>query len=312
MRIKQFLIAVGIGTMLAACSSRDDYSSTDDNVIRLSAGIQPLTTKAVGDNTINQRILSEGETTRVYIYDNVTSNKVSGLGSDGSIYTSQDPNAILKSTDSPLYPENGNGVNLTAVYPSSVTSTTSVFEVYFDQSDDNGYRNSDLLNAVVVNHKKSDGIAKLNYEHLLSKVIIKIDPGTSGLDVTQIRSASMYVAHRAVPLQYSQSEGWMLGTITEAETEKEVILANNTPYTNAGWAAIVPPQTIPVGYELLYFSLNDVAYHFLLETPLELLPKHVYTFTFTINNEKLNFMGHSISNWEEGTGDNFDIGPYWF
>ena len=51
MRIKQFLIAVGIGTMLAACSSDDSSQlAVIDNSIRMKATITSPATRATGSD----------------------------------------------------------------------------------------------------------------------------------------------------------------------------------------------------------------------------------------------------------------------
>ena len=68
MRIKQFLIAVCVGMMLAACSSTEDYKGSDDNVIRLKAKINSMKTKAgASSSDLQNDMFYNGEEINVYL-----------------------------------------------------------------------------------------------------------------------------------------------------------------------------------------------------------------------------------------------------
>ena len=285
MRIKQLLIAVCIGTMFSACSSKDDFSIADDNVIKLSAHIDEMKTRTVGNNYIHYGNFASDEQIRVYMKEHGTANNVTGIGTEGySIYTFG--TSGFTSTDSPMYPQS-NGVDVTAVYPSDV-ATTGTFSISQNQYDEEEYRKSDLMSAYVENHKKSNGTVELTFKHLLSKVIIKIDAGTTGISTSNIKSASMYVPHLETPISWNQTTGWSLGQITESAGNHEIIIASNETYTSEGYSAILIPGTIPPGYEFLAFGVDGGGlFSFTNSDPIELKPGCVHTFTFTIVNDKV-------------------------
>ena len=310
MKIKQFIIAVCIGTMFAACSSKEDYSLlNDDNVIRLTVGINELQTRASGGNSSHNNYFATGEKIRVYMKENGTTNNVTGIGSGGySIFTN---NGSCTSSDTPMFPES-NGVDITAVYPEDVANDATSFSISQNQYIDEEYLKSDLMTANVTNHKRANGFAELQFTHLLSKVIIKINPGNTGVDVSSIKSASMYVPHISIPISWSQTGGWSLGTITEPARVggHEIIVANNEAYTSAGYSAILLPGTIPAGYEFLAFGVGDTSlYSFTNSDPIVLSPGCVHTFTFTMVNDKLQLGSTIINTWGNGTGNSYNIEP---
>ena len=307
MRIKQLLIAVCIGTMFSACSSKDDFSIADDNVIKLSAHIDEMKTRVAGNNFIHAWSFNLDEQIRVYMKEHGTTNDVTGIGTGGySIYTYGTTG--FTSTDSPMYPQS-NGVDVTAVYPSDV-ATTGTFSISQNQYEEEEYRKSDLMSACVENQQKSNGAVELSFKHLLSKVIIKINAGNTGINTNNITSASMYVPHLKTPISWNQTTGWSLGQITESAGNHEIIIANNETYTSAGYSAILIPGTIPPDYEFLCFGVNGALFSYFNSDPIELKPGCVHTFTFTIVNDKVKLSSqHTISDWGSGGNKNFDIEP---
>ena len=88
MRINQFLIAVCVGTMLAACSNTEDYKVSDDNVIRLKAKINSMKTKAGASSSDLQNMwFYNGEEVNVYLKNATTGENVPGVVSDYLTYT---------------------------------------------------------------------------------------------------------------------------------------------------------------------------------------------------------------------------------
>lgn len=307
MRIKQFLIAVGIGTMLAACSSKDDFSIADDNVIKLSAHIDEMKTRVAGNNSIHYGSFDSDEQIRVYMKEHGTTNDVSGIGMGGySIYTNGTNG--FTSTDSPMFPQS-NGVDVTAVYPSDV-ATSGSFTISTGQTTEEEYRKSDLMSAYVENHQKSNGAVELSFKHLLSKVIIKINAGNTGINTSDINEADMYVPHITTPISWNQTTGWSLGEITESAGNHDIIIGGDN-YTSEGYSAILIPGTIPPGYEFLAFWVDGSGlFSFTNSDPIELKPGCVHTFTFTIVNDKVKLSSfQTISDWGSGGNKNFDIEP---
>lgn len=306
MRIKQLLIAVCIGTMFVACSSKDDFSIADDNVIKLSAHIDEMKTRVAGNRSIHSNRFDLGEEVRVYIKQHGTANDVTGIGTGGySIYTYGKTG--FTSTDSPMFPQS-NGVDVTAVYPSDV-ATSGSFTISTSQTTEEEYRKSDLMSAYVENHQKSNGAVELSFKHLLSKVIIKINAGNSGINTNEIVNADMYVPHITTPISWNQTTGWSLGEITESAGTNDIVIGGDN-YTSEGYSAILIPETIPAGYEFLCIGVGGNLYSYFNSDPIELKPGCVHTFTFTIVNDKVKLSNFStIDSWGSGGSESFDIEP---
>ena len=258
-----------------------------------------------GSSDLHSNYLNNNEKVNVYIKKTGTTENVTGVPESPGYITYTSDGHYLTSDYTPEFPESGN-IDITAVFPNTVTSTTNKFEVFTTQTggDNSEYCQSDLMCAVASNYAKSSGTIALKFKHLLSKVIIKLKSGTSGVDVTNAKYLEISTPYTEVPIEYSQTEGWKLKPLpTPAPTSGSIILDMNgtAKYTNPGAAAIVIPQTIPAGNQLLYFQINDVDYEYYTEEEITFAPGCVHTLTFVINNNKVVASNHHISNWDSGT-----------
>ena len=310
MRIKQFLIAVGIGTMLAACSSDDSSQlAVTDNSIRMKATITSPATRATGSDyeLQNSGIFYDDGGVEVNAYITVA-------GTEDTYLDGQEDGYLSYSTDSdgwfypkgnsngpyPQYPE-GKAVDVYGIHPSSVTKTMSEFSVQTNQTTAENYRKSDLMCANTTNHKSSYGTVYLPFKHCLSKIIVKIEGDAEVLPtITNIRVG----AKTTIGITHSQQTGITLG----APSGQDIWISIGD-YDENGQSAIVVPQTITGGFISFDSEINGntVYYYYGVgDSGFELKPGHVHTITLSINNSDVKIITNNISPWTNEEGDDKD------
>lgn len=306
MQIKQFLIAVCIGLMFAACSNSEDYFNSDDNVIRLTAQIEGMKTRvATNGNNLHKSWFEMDETISVYIKKTDGSN-VEGISGNCATYTVDDTGRMW-STETPLYPDDGSSVNIYALYPSSFTNTQTSFSVKNDQSSPEDYLASDLMCAVKAGVSKSPaGPITLSFKHCLSKVILKIV--TTGTDLVATDATSIYMdgARTSISLTQNQTTGITLGSPTGGNSGS---IKMGETYSEGGLAAIVVPQTISSGQMIFDFVLNgNICVYASQDITFE--PGCVHTITVTVNNDNVAITNYEITDWTPGTNYDNEEGIY--
>lgn len=305
MKIKK-LFLVGIAALaMTACSNNDEYSlSNDDNVIRLKAGIEGMNTRAAGSSFgLQNTEFVVGENINVYFTKTIGGTKLDGIVGDYLTYTVEDLWQL--STTTPVqYPSDSN-VEVYALYPSTVTKSTSIFSVQNNQTEDTDYRKSDLMYAIASNKAKSDGAISLNFKHCLSKVILKIDAGTSELDPTDATDICLDGVYQSININHG-ADGITLGSVANYRGSIEL-----GDYDANGVCAIVVPQTVTEGEMLFDFMIGTSNFIVYAGPGIEFKPNSVHTITVTLNNENISVTSYSITNWDTGTnytgGANIEI-----
>ena len=303
MRIKQLLIAVGVGTMLAACSSTEDYKASDDNVIRLKAKINSIKTRA-GESSSD--LLTDkfhnGEEINVYLKNATNGENVSGVESDYLTYIA-DNNYNLSTNAEPKYPEDGSKVDVYAIHPSTVNMTHSEFTVKDEQNDDADYRASDLMYATLNNRGKSDGNLELNFEHMLSKVIVKIDVGDTGADLSTTDFMKIQNVFKTIGITHDIKTGLSLGDGSSLSNKGDIYFDMNTSTYDyeQGWTAIVIPQTIEPNTKLISFFCDGFTYTFTTTTPITFESGKKHIITLTLDNSNVSVSCYLIQIWDDGT-----------
>lgn len=150
MRIKQLLIAVCIGTMFAACSSKEDYTTETDRVpVRINASIQGMQTRSSDASQIQNTSFVEGAEINVHGEHPMSNEPCLGLPANG--YAVFEKAEGLWQTTYPFFTFGSNqGVDIVAFHPSKnngslITFDTTTFTVQGDQTSDDYYRQSDLM-----------------------------------------------------------------------------------------------------------------------------------------------------------------------
>ncbi|MEG1685645.1 MAG: fimbrillin family protein [Bacteroides sp.] len=250
MKTKQLMILAAVAVSLAACNNEDSSQQENQNgaiILRTHIGtraaidaqdVQIATDGKVGV-FINEQTLP-GATGVATVYEPL-------------VYTADGTGilALAKDLPQPFFPQSGNGVNIIAYCPFSVTWTDKAiaqdFTVEADQSTDAKMISSDLLygeptigNPVV----RVKTAVDLTFKHTLSKVIINL---TSGKGAPDLNGAKVTI------LGTENTTGFMpaTGALSPAHGGANVkpILSGVAPdgivpLTSYSCAAVIVPQRL--------------------------------------------------------------------
>lgn len=290
MRIKQLLIAVGIGTMLAACSSDDTtLSLKKDRTIHINAGISGslVKTKAVeNDATLQNTQFYENETAMFYFWKANTLEFINTVESDLCYIIKSGSFDFCGISDGAVYPEDGTAVDVFALYPWTyyisktetkdyLTREATTFFVAQDQSTDEGYRMSDLMYAFSAGNTIDTDPVELTFHHCLTKIIVRL-PDTEEFNNATVKMKNVQLDKT---LDFSDRTKVKLSQ-PASPTMGDISLGTYT--TGNPLSAIVVPQTINPGTTIFEITLADAtvyecksSYNCYFES------NNVYTFNLT-------------------------------
>ena len=171
-----------------------------------------------------------------------------------------------------------------AVYPyqPEVKSIdTYLFDITTDQSSPesegalSGYEASDLMWAKAEKHSREDGAVKLQFKHMMSKVIVKLVKGEKYEgDLPEEIATHIYntVTTAKVDFTHGSLERYELGE------KKTISMRQTAPDT---FEAIVVPQHIERRTPLVEITMEGIAY--LLNYSVSFRPGYQHTITVTLN-----------------------------
>lgn len=301
MNIKQLLIAGCVGMMFAACSSRDDYSTNDGDTIKLRASVVAPTigTRVGAEETVSiDESLPIGKNILVYFFEAGTLNCLDP-DKESWYYEIDNGNNLIPKAIEPTW---GNtNLDINAMYPSNknvpmLVENKAGHYVKEDQSLLTDYEDSDLMIAQLKNQKKVDGPITLPFQHMLSKIVILLESGESGLTVENATDIKIY----AKGYYYlKRNADYSISVIEDDYYDPTSISLGD--YKANGVACIIPPQTIPSmkpGAEpFITFIINGITYRY-DPTPFVLKGGYQYTFTLTINNNTVKARNFTVTPWE--------------
>ena len=288
MRFKQLLFAFCTCAIFSACSN-DEATSQSANPIKLRAGIKSLTTRAdASSSKLQGTTFNDGAKVRVSFFQNsqtYSSDLTYTVAADGSMSTTGSV---------PNFPASG-GLTVRAVHPSTAEYTFDGnefdFTVSTDQSNETGYCNSDFMYAYA---NSSTNDISLNFVHALSKLVIKLDVGSSGLTATNATDFKLQ-ASTGARFRISNDEFTDFGLSNGPTT---ISLGNHT--TTDGVACIIPPQSINSGTSFITFKLAGSTYTFKPITELNFENGYEYVITLTVNRAGVKMKSSDINPWESG------------
>ena len=302
MRIKQLLIAVGIGTMLAACSSKDDYGMTNDDTIKLCATVATPaigTRVAANDPGIISNIMPEDGRIRVRFYiSGQATDLIGGTNNETDHYyiIGSDNHSLTAEGEEPKWGDNA--LDILAFYPDTYfddgpSGGAELFFVETDQTITDNYIKSDLLWAEVTGATKTGGPLTLPFKHALSKIIVKLESGESGVDVSKAQNIQIFAIYG---FTIDSRVTHHLST-TRAPFTNYIKLGN---YNSYGVAGIIPPQDLPMSADekldaFITFEIDGVKYQF--DPTITFKNGYQYTFTLTIDNSTVRAKSISLSPW---------------
>ena len=319
--MKQFFTTITCALLaaLASCSNDHvlyDYTKTDNTPIEIATSIGgvDVLTKAATDvyggesskhfdpeTKVNVYIFEhvEGEQTRAYYY-----------GDNGKVEYTAEADGVLKADPTNYFPGNGHGIDFYGIYPISIEGKdeSQTFSVNTNQSEDENYKASDLMFAEKKTEKNRKAALNLTFKHQLSKVIVKLKKG-NGLDETDLNDAEVKILNTMPKCTIkSVGENGMKDITASGDTEAITVGRWNNETTSSGLAAIVVPQTIPEGTDLIQVTLsNGVTYKYTTKSGENqftgFTPGNQHTFTLTLSTSGIT-VNAEISGWVEGTGVN--------
>ena len=244
MKKSKTFFACAMLAALASCSndhvlSQQSPTPSDPDVINIvAASSKPVTKAAVKGNDLQDTQFDDDELINVYLEENVPS----GGGSATTTYTmlrykvtntnNNGGKQLALNTDytqdAPHYPISGNGIDAYAFYPAlgennsayDVKEGLTSFSVAENQSNIADYRKSDLMfgtnnwdtrnsGAPITSFAgtKKPNPVNLYFKHLLSKIIVKLKPG-SGLIAANLQGATvkLYNAYPKATINPSKTD----------------------------------------------------------------------------------------------------------
>lgn len=302
----KFLAMLLTAIAFTACSNNDENEFAVDKTIRLSANIQGQQTRATMANSSNLQntAFNNGAEINVYIQDADNPGTWIDGFSNGVTYTVN--NSQLVSAVEAKYPAS-NKVDVYAVYPKTVKIGDTTFNMGDGQCEEAGYLEKDLMFANKVNHNATDGTVRLTFKHMLSKVIVKIKPGNTGIDVSKINDLCMDNIYTSVAISQTVTGGLVLG---DPQGSKKYIHVNsttetNTDFENIGVTSIIVPQTIPASTQLFDFSAGDIAFSYYTDSEIEFKSGCVHTITLTLDNSNVKMRAHEITKWDDSASNDY-------
>lgn len=319
--MKQFFTTITCALLaaLASCSNDHvlyDYTKTDNTPIEIATSIGgvDVLTKAATDvyGGESSKHFDPETKVNVYIFENVENGqtRVYNYGDNGKVVYTADANGVLKASPTNYFPGNGHGIDFYGIYPTSIEAKTQqqTFTVSTDQSDDAKYKESDLMFAAKQTERNRKAALTLTFKHQLSKVIVKLKKG-NGLNDNDLEGAEVKILNTMPECTIaSVGEIGMTGINASGDAKDITVGTWNNETTSLGLAAIVVPQTIPEGTDLIQVKLrNGATYKYTTKSGENqfrgFTSGNQHTFTLTLSTFGIT-VNAEISGWGEGTDDN--------
>ena len=342
MKAIQFLgMTAFMAAMLTGCSNDSDLAHSnfpDDNIIRVTAGVNGAVTRAEPMGTvlnsnfsltvINKAPLDEGERSNKYTYGNMFFKKTGTEWICNDILLWQD--AETKVDVAALAPAIDNTTFRKSYDFWDEKITPMEYSIIADQTTQ--IPENDLLyyyksNLVPKNELNTDGKLDILFNHAFSMIDIIVTLGTeysqqenpinkvivggsklkATIDVTNSKGKG--VAYASTPEETSTTgenpEADIIttpGTFTKATTDEEK--------SKAAYSCILIPQTIEANKFKVTLKTSSKTYVWTSPSAITLETGHKYTLALTMGKDKLTAQKGNISAgfWKEGTAPDSSLG----
>lgn len=316
MKNSKTIFAFAVLAALASCSNEHVISQADEvaTPIRIQANVGAVATKAA--TTVQNTKFDNGEKVNVYIFENTGDvpeiTYKYGVNEDGlveyKVNNQGELNTELTTTTPQYYPANGHGIDVFGVYPETVKKkeTEQNFYVQANQSTEDYYKKSDLMAAYGVrNHKKNNDDIVLNFQHNLSKIIVKLKEGKGFKESLDNATVKIIGTLRGCKITVGPEN---LGVVKISDIIRE---DGPQPITVGTWtsgdadngiAAIVVPQSVSPNADLFEVNLeNGITYKYRIpegNRDVQFDSGKVYTYTLTLTTAKIEVSSYNIKDWE--------------
>ena len=284
-------VATMMGASFSACTNDAEEVITQKNEVKLTSEITP---SRVTNQELQSTQIVPGQKVGVTITGaNAEHKNVAWTaGEDG----------VLTNTGDAVYYEDGTAT-ITAYHPYA-SSGGSYFSVKTDQSSNAGYLASDLLWASAESSDKNTPV-RLKFSHMLSKINITL---TSD-DIEDLSNATISICGTNINTRLNTSTG-ELSASSETIQDIKAGVTTTSAYTVS---AIIVPQTITSGTQLIKIAHNNKNFHYFLAADKKFESGYSYYYTLNLKEKdpeievKLEMESDNISDWTDFDNGNSNV-----
>ena len=295
-------ILAGIAGMifLSGCSKMETQS--EGLPIRISASLNVYTRAT--DNSFEQ-----GDALGLYLvkWTSGTPGILQGTGNYGDNLSFSLTSSGWQTSTTAKYPQDGEKLDFYAYHPYVSSSALDgegyrVHRAATDQRQESAYKGSDLLMASASGVSAGTAAVHLQFSHMLSKMEIELKAG-EGLTLEELTKATITI--KGVK---TSGKVHLSSKAYQTDETKEDVIAHGTFSLAAGGekltgvSAIVYPQEIASGAELIEIGLGEEKYLFTTTKPITLQAGYKSIFTITLSRNSLS-VETGVTDWTEGEGD---------
>ena len=292
MKATKIISACAVLVALASCSNDLSQPTAEDTPIRIQANVGGITTRAA--HNLLESSFSNGDAINVYITENITNKTTSSGGTYNPMVYTHD-GSQFKAATTQYFPSNGNGIDVWAVYPSTITVGTTDFTIESDQTSDANYKNSDLMIAQKLENKTKTDDITLSFTHQLSKIIVKLgkEAGVEG-DLTGAVIKLTDVVKKTA-LTVSGDNGITLGSLSSDAGDKGELTIGTYNATNGTAAIVIPQSTGTMKFKVTLANGGSYTAN-MPNTTTTFAANKEYTFTLTLKANAIT-VSASINEW---------------
>lgn len=306
--MKKYIFFASAVVALAACNSNEEFEQIGNCEIKLSSTLL-VQTRAAQD--IQSTAFDSGAEVAVFINEDSSSPSTSytqplqyNVEDDGSL-TTMNPQ---------YFPQNGNGVNIFAVYPFEagqnveVTETAATFSVQSDQSSKDNYKASDLMVGEPTSKPvyRTTSNVTLQFKHCLSKININIKVG-DGVDANDLDGARVTIYTKTNDATFDVQSGVITAVGSQGQAASPFVTVGDLTASGNGFegmSAIIIPQDISAGSHFISIATNNqTTYRYNLPNTVNLIsfePGKAYTYNLTVRKSGLTLDNTNITDWDDG------------
>ena len=188
-------------------------------------------------------------------------------------------NGALINEKSPIY-WGDTDVTVTSYHPynANYDGTSYTFSVNTDQSTNAGYLNSDLLWATET-ASITDNPISLKFTHKLAKINVTL----TSEDITDLSNSEIFICGTDIATGFNPTTG-ELSTVTSNIAEIKASITTDKAYTGS---AIIVPQIVKKGIQLIKITHNNKDFHYTLPEDMEYKSGYSYEYTLQVKDSNM-------------------------
>ena len=306
--MKKYIFLASAVVALAACNSNEEFEQIGNCEIKLNSTLL-VQTRAAQD--IQSTAFDSGAEVAVFINEDSSSPSTSY---DQPLQYDVEDYGSLTTTNPQYFPQNGNGVNIVAVYPFEaaqnveVTETAALFSVQSDQSSKDNYKASDLMVGEPTSKPvyRTTSNVTLQFKHCLSKININIKVG-EGVDANELVGARVTIYTKTNDATFDVQSGVITAVGSQGQAASPFVTVGDLTASGNGFegmSAIIIPQDISAGSHFISIATNNqTTYRYNLPNTVNLIsfePGKAYTYNLTVRKSGLTLDNTNITNWDDG------------